>query len=414
MNSVIKIFNYQFTVKDLGFLLLTYFLMEGIFSWIFVRNSILTEGYIKLTSMVIYAFMIFKFFSLKTSEKIYLVLFTVVMLRLVGESLYKYDAFFRQLTMFTVLFPVVFTIFIKYLLRTLQIDLLEFVAKFYLVSYIVFMILFGRGFSFSLDYVDMEDYGPFSGDSRIIHASHILMMIIPLLWYIHQYFSDRKNKYLLIALFCVLVIVVHQHRSVWSSSLVAIFFFIMASIRNKQLTTSRFFAVAAQSVALLLLGYFFILNLAPGLIDFLADRFSEILDPSKEGSTGNFRIEQRDIYTAMFFERPIFGWTFEGFEMANPLVDWWPEMTGQHFHEGYTEMLFYQGIVGFVLKFSFLFYFVFKIFSKNLSPQSIILLSFGISGLVFSFNYVLPIVFWAHVGMGLFYLEETSRTVNSE
>jgi O-antigen ligase len=144
----------------------------------------------------------------------------------------------------------------------------------------------------------------------------------------------------------------------------------------------------------------------PDMIGFFADRFSEIFDPSKEGSTGNFRIEQREAYFKMFLERPMFGWTFEGFEMSNPLVDWWPEKTGQHFHEGYMEMLFYHGIVGLLFKYSFLIYLFFRMFSRQISQESIILLAFSLSGLLFSLNYVLPLIFWGHVGMCLFYLEQ--------
>ena len=88
------------------------------------------------------------------------------------------------------------------------------------------------------------------------------------------------------------------------------------------------------------------------------------------------------------------------------MVDWWPPMTGQHFHEGYMEMLFYHGIVGIVFKYSFLVYLAIKAFSKNLSGSSIILIAFGISGLVFSLNYVLPHIFWVMIGMCLYYLEK--------
>ncbi len=411
IDTSFRLLNTRFTVRAFALLLVSFFLMEGIFSWIFIRNSIVTEGYIKLAGLLIYAFMLYNFMNLTKGEKWIMVLFTLVMVRLVLESLSKYDSFFKQLTMFTVLFPVVYVLFMKYLLRYLQIDLLDFMAKFYLISYIVFMILFGRGFSFSLDMVDMNDYGPFSGDSRVIHASHILMMIVPMLWFIHRYVAERKLKFLGIAMFCLLVIVIHQHRSVWSSALVALAFYVMASVRNRTEKPGRYFNLIVQALALLLIGYFVLAALSPGFTGFLADRFSEIFDPSKEGSTGNFRIEQREVYGEMFFKRPVFGWTFEGFEMPNPLVDWWPEKTGQHFHEGYMEMLFYHGIVGLILKYGVLFYFLLKIFSKRLSPQSIILMSTGIAGLLFSFNYVLPLVFWGHIGMALYYLELDAVTV---
>jgi hypothetical protein len=336
------------------------------------------------------------------------------MLRLVLESLFKFDSFFKQLTMFTVLFPVVYILFIKYILRTMELDLLEFIAKFYLITYLIFMVLFGRGFSFSLEAVEMDDYGPFSGDSRVMHATHVFMIIIPFLWYLNQFITTRRNVFLLPVFLCVLIILVHQHRSVWSSTMVALFFYFIASLRNGVQSYAGAGKLGFGIVAVLLLSYFFASTLAPDFVEFLGSRFSEIFDPSKEGSTGNFRIEQREVYSEMFWDRPIFGWTFEGFEMPNPLVDWWPEMTGQHFHEGYMECFFTSGIVGLLLKYYYVFYLLYKIFSKNLSDQSIILASFGISGLLFSLNYVLPLIFFGHIGMCLYYFDRDEEWVADE
>jgi len=406
MNKIITILSYRFYVGEFLILFLTFFLMEGIFSWIFIRNSLIIEGHQKLLGILIYGFMLYKFGDLKKSERIIITVFSLLMLRLVLESLVKYNSFFKQLTMFTVMFPIVYIVFIKYIMRKMDVDLLEFLAKFYLITYLVFMALFGRGFSFSLEMVEMGDYGPFSGDVRIIHASHIFMMIIPLLWYLNQLLDTKKRKYILPLVICFGLIIVHQHRSVWSSTCVALFFYFISSIRNKIQNLSRIANLTIAAFIAVLVVCFFIANLMPGFIGFLSERFSEIFNPAKEGSTGNFRIEQREVYFQYFLDRPIFGWTFEGFEMPNPLVDWWPENSGQHFHEGYMEMLFYHGIVGLVFKYGFLVYLLFKAFSKNLSRESVILIAFCCSGLLFSFNYVLPLIFWGVVGMCMFYIEK--------
>lgn len=405
MNFVLRIFNYRFFVWEFLLLFFCYLLMENIFSWLIVPVSVVVLMYEKVLSIFIYAYVLYRFTSLKMVERVYVAVFTLIMARLVFESLAKYDSVFQQFTMFTVLYPVIFVIFIKSMLRSQDFDILEFIAKFHLFTYIAFMAIYGKGFSFSLDSVDMIDYGPFSGDSRIVHARSIFVLIIPFLWFLHSYITTRKNKFLIPFLFITTAILLHQHRSVWSSTLVALFFYLMSSLRNKKQSMPKLLTISIGSFVVLLFVYFFVSNLVPGFLDFMTDRFSEILNPAKEGSTGNFRIEQRETYFKMFLDRPIFGWTFEGFEMPNPLVDWWPEMSGQHFHEGYIEMLFYHGIVGLILKYSFLVYLLIKSFSKNLSIQSIILIAFSISGLVFSFNYVLPLIFWGHVGMCLYYLE---------
>jgi hypothetical protein len=380
--------------------------VENIFNWIFIRNSVIIEGYTKVLGVLIYGFVLYSFNHLKKTERIVVGIFTLFMIKLVLESLTHYDTVFKQLTMFTVLFPIIYVFFIKYIMRLFDLDLLEFMAKFYLVTYLVFMVLFGRGFSFSLESVEMDDYGPFSGDSRVMHASHVFMLIVPFLWYLNQYIHDRKNKYLIPFLICVVAIVLHQHRSVWSSTLVSLFLYLIMSKRNRFLNLSTTAGLFISGVTVLFIVGFFVSNLVPGFLDFLSERFSEIFDPSREGSTGNFRIEQRTVYSTLFLDRPLFGWSFEGFLMENPIVDWWPSGTGQHFHEGYIEMLFYHGIAGMLLKYGVLIYLCYKAFSKRLSEESIILIAFCAAGLIFSFNYVLPLVFWGFVGMCLFYLDK--------
>lgn len=414
MNRVIKIFGYQFYLKEFLVIFFSYLLMENIFSWLVLPNSIILLSLEKVTTLLIFFFVLYNFTNLKRNEKIYVGIFCFVVLRLIFESMFKYGKFFQQLTLFSVLFPVVFTIYIKCICRSLELDFLEFLAKFYIVAYLLMMIIYGRGFSFSLDSVQMDDYGPFSGDSRIIHARSILMMIIPFLWYFNKFLATYKIKYLLPVLFCLMVILVHQHRSVWASAIVSTLIFLFATIRNQFLSVSKVFNLVVVSLIVMIVAGILLAHISPGFMNLLSDRFSEILDPTREGGTGKFREDQREIYLSMFLKRPVFGWTFEGFDMPNPLVDWWPPKSGQHFHEGYVEMLFYHGVVGFLLKYWFLFYLSFKAFSKKLSRESIVLIAFSIGGLVFSFSYVLPLIFWGHVGLCLYYLEKTPHIVTSE
>ena len=406
MNSVIRIFNYNFYLKEILLVFATYLLMENIFSWLFVPVSIAVLGYEKVLSLFIYAFMVLSYLKLKQDEKIVVALFTLYMIKLMFESLFEFGHIFKQFTMYTVLYPVIFVVFIKYICRSYELDLLEFVAKFYLLTYLVFMVVYGRNFSLSLNAIEMDDYGPFSGDGRIVHARSVFMMIIPFLYFLNQYVKEKKISALFIVLFCMVIIIMHQHRSVWSSGMVAILVYGFISIRTNYKNIGRFTSILLGSIVTISLAYFFISNISPTLVAFLGDRFSEIFNPAKEGSTGNFRIEQRDVYFKLFLDHPIFGWTYEGFEMDNPLVDWWPKFSGQHFHESYMEMLFYHGIVGFLFKFSFLFYLMYQVFSKKLTEQTIILTSISIAGMVFAFNYVLPLIFWGHVGLCLYYLEK--------
>lgn len=405
MNTVLKIFNHRFYVKELLVLLFGYLLMEEMFSWLVMPDSNLVQNYEKGASILIAVFMLFSIGKLKTAERIYMVVFGLLMVKLVLESLNLYGSWFQQLTMFYVLFPVVLALFTKHICRVFHLDILEFLAKFYLVSYVVFMALYGRGFSFSLAEIEMNDYGPFSGDGRVLHSSKIYMMIIPFLWYLNQYILLRKGKYLVPLLFCFVLILIHQHRSVWSCTILSVLMYFAMLVRYSDRTISRIYTIGIGTLLLLAVAYVFVSNLFPGFIDFMADRFGEIFDPAKEDSTGRFRADQRETYGELFWQRPIFGWSFEGFEMPNPLVDWWPEKTGQHFHEGYMEVLFYHGLVGFVFKFSLFGYMLFKAYSRKLTQPTMVMLAFCLSGLLYSFNYVLPLIFWAHVGLCLFYIE---------
>lgn len=406
MNAVLRIFNYRFYVKELLIIFFCYLLMEEMFSWLVVPDSNFVQNYEKILSLIVTAFMVYSFGSLKTTEKIYLTVFALLMIKLVMESLYKFNTVFQQLTMFYVLFPVLFALFIKFVCRKFDLDLLEFLAKFYMVTYIVFMVWHGRGFSFSLAEIEMNDYGPYSGDGRVLHSSKIYMMIIPFLWYLNKFITAQKGKYLLPVLFCFTLILVHQHRSVWSCAIVSLFIYLGLAARANYKTIPKIYSVGVGAILILLLAYFFVSNLFPGFIDFMADRFGEIFDPNKQDSTGKFRADQREVYGELFWERPIFGWSFEGFEMTNPLVDWWPEKTGQHFHEGYMEILFYHGIAGFVFKFSLFLFVAFKAFSRRLTNQTMIMIAFCLSGLLYSFNYVLPLIFWGHLGLCLYYIEK--------
>lgn len=413
MNRVIKIFGYQFYVKEFLVIFFTYLMMENIFSWLVLPNSVILLAFEKITSLLLFLFVLYHFTSLKRNEQIYVGLFVFIMLRLVFESMFKFGNLFEQLTLFSVLFPVIYVIFIKAICRSLDLDLLEFLAKFYLVVYLLVMIIYGRGFSFSLDSIDMTDYGPFSGDSRIIHARSIFMMIMPMLWYFSRFLQTLKLKHLLLFLFCLVIILIHQHRSVWASALFALGIFFLLNVRSRLFNAPKIINLMIISIVLVIVVGIVVDNLAPKFVSFMSDRFSEILDPTREGGTGRFREDQREVYLKLFLKRPVFGWTFDGFNMPNPLVDWWPAKSGQHFHEGYVEMLFYHGIIGFLLKYWFLFYLAVKAFSKRLSRESVVLIAFSLSGLIFSFSYVLPLVFWGHVGLCLYYLERPEEEEES-
>jgi len=414
MDRVIKVWNYQFYLGELLVITLTFLAMENIFSWLLYPVSEVLLNYEKILTILIFAYLLYEFRALKTNEKVYLGLFTAFILKLVFESMIHYGNFFEQLTLFSILFPVVFAIYVKFLCRSLQIDFLPFISRFYLYLYLVFMLIYGRQFSFSLNEIEMKDYGPFSGDSRIIHARSIFMLILPMLYYLNQVVIHRHSKSLVPLMICLAAILIHQHRSVWASTMVALLIMLFASYRNRFINLSRLYQIMLVCVLIICFAGFILSAANPHLIDFFGQRAGEILDPNREGTTGEFREQQRLVYFQYVVQRPFFGWTFEGFNMPNPLVDWWPAKSGQHFHEGYMEMLFYHGIVGLLFKYIPIVYLLIKAFSKKLSQQSVILIAFCVSGLIFSLSYVLPLVYWGVVGMCFYQLEQDRIEQNDQ
>ena len=410
----IRILKYRFHLVEFLVLFLLYFFNEGIFSWLILPNSGLYENITKGISLLVYGYVLFSFPKLKREEKIFIVLFTLLMVKLIFESLYQYGNFFDKFTIFSVIYPVVYVVFIKAVCRSLDFDILELVAKFYLLTYLIFMAIYGHGFGFSLAQVDMDDYGPFSGDDRVIHARSILMIIIPYLWYLSQYIQKRKILDLLLFFLCFGIILIHQHRSVWSCTIFSTFLFILLTIRNNRKTASRFFTMFTTFAVIGTFVLVYISALKPGFLDFLGNRFSEILDPDREGGTGSFRIDQTVVYGEMIKQKPIFGLSFQGFYVRNPLVDWWDEGSGQHFHEGFIEILFYHGIVGLILKYSFFVIIAVKAFTRKLSQESVILVSFCLTGLLFSLSYVLPVIFFGHIGLCLYYLERKKNSYEAQ
>ncbi|HVF81677.1 MAG TPA: hypothetical protein VM884_07075, partial [Flavisolibacter sp.] len=229
-----KTFKSNWYWKEFLLLLFCYVLIEPVFTWTLIQQSFPHNNYLKILSLVIYLFVLFKFKIFNQVEKFCIGLFTFLILKLVIESIVTYGAVFRYFEVYTFLYPVIFVIFIKWLAKELCADLLVFTVKFYLVAYVVFMILFGREFSLTVRLIEMVDYGPFSGDARIIHAQSLLLIIVPFLWYLNKYVTTQKLWYLLWFYVCFLIILLHQHRSVWSTTIVATAVYFFMAVRSNR------------------------------------------------------------------------------------------------------------------------------------------------------------------------------------
>jgi hypothetical protein len=110
MNYTIRLGSYEFEVKELLLLFLTFFLMENIFSWLVLPVSTIVLMYEKLLSIALFGVVLFNFRKLERSEQVYLGLMGVFMVRMIFESMINYGSIFQQLTLFTILFPVAYIV----------------------------------------------------------------------------------------------------------------------------------------------------------------------------------------------------------------------------------------------------------------------------------------------------------------
>ncbi|MGN6180517.1 MAG: O-antigen ligase family protein, partial [Mucilaginibacter sp.] len=94
MNRIVRIFSYEFYIKELLVLFFTFLMMENIFSWLILPNSVVLLAYEKLMSLAIFFYVLYKFNNLELREKVYVLLFMGVMVRLIIESMHKYGVFF--------------------------------------------------------------------------------------------------------------------------------------------------------------------------------------------------------------------------------------------------------------------------------------------------------------------------------
>lgn len=408
MLASIRVLNYQIYLKEFLILFICFFFSDECFAWLFVRDAYLSEVASKALGLMFWGLSLCLARRMKVDEQVYLGIFTVWIVYLVLQSMLYFQKPFVHFQIYTVFYPVIYVIFLKYVFRTLSLDILGFMVRFHLVVYVLFMLFFGRDFSFSLAQTSYSG-GPFSGDSRIIHAQTLLVIIIPYLWYLHQFILKRRFSDFVFFTVCFVILLLHQHRSVWTATIVATvaYFFMLWRNSSKGIKGTGVFLTVTG--VLLVCALYFIVTIAPEFLNFFGMRFAEILNPEKTQGTGGFRLEQSKVYMVFILQRPLFGWGFYGYEMKNPLVSWWTDNTGHHFHQGYVEMLFYHGGLGLLFKYSSILFAFWKSFSRRLSNQSIILIAYVVSGLVFSFSYVLPLMFWGYAALCWHYIDNTKN-----
>jgi len=356
--------------------------------------------YQKVLVFVILMISLFFFFKWNKGDRICFLFFILLVVKLIVESFVNYRSILIYPSVFAVMFPFLYVYFIKNLFKHLNIDILKAFIVFIFLGYFLFMFFHGSEFDLSYTTMPVDAEGPYSGDSRILHANSILLIVLPFLYFLNKLFSKHRSSLSIIGFIVSLIIIlIHQHRTVWVTTIFSTLFLLFLKGNEKKL-------LRRVGLVTLIIAGIFVLTIftVPGFGQILLERFSDVLDPLNEDNTGGFRYLQVLAYLNYFIQKPIFGWTFSGFELSNPFIENWEEGSGHHFHDAYIEVLFYFGIIGFLMKYYPLYSIARKI-KKQLSDRSKILAAFSIAGFIYSFSAVPPLIFWGIVGVCLYSIE---------
>ena len=92
MKTILRIYQYDVYLKEFFILFFCYLLVEPCFSWTIIPSSSIDNTYVKVLSLLVYAFTIVNFKDFKTPEKIYIGLFTIFLVKCVFQSLALYGS----------------------------------------------------------------------------------------------------------------------------------------------------------------------------------------------------------------------------------------------------------------------------------------------------------------------------------
>jgi O-antigen ligase len=380
-----------------------------IVSYLFLVKYAYVTIYIKLLTAIMFIYSFISFYKWSKPDKIYFYIFLLFIVKLVIESIVNFGSLLAYPSVLAVIFPVLYILVIKNIFKNTAINILHVLCKTIILFYIIFMLFnigdFGFNITSNVFMENMDEIGPYSGDARILHARTIFLIMLPYLFYLSKSLKKPSISNLLILFFLILIILLHQHRTVWVTTIISTFLFV--SINNK--LHRKIFLVGIIITIAIIAAFLFI----PNLLDLFIDRFQDILDPFNEDNTSGWRYLQILSYIEYVIQKPILGWGMNGFNLPNPFIDFWEEGTGHHFHDAYIEIIFYFGIVGLFLKYYPLYKITKYMSLKKLSDNTRVLIVFCVSGLVFSFSYVPPLTFWGIVGVCLLYLEKDLKFIKN-
>ncbi|MCJ8163493.1 O-antigen ligase family protein [Pontibacter sp. E15-1] len=361
---------------------------------------------VKLNAGIAFLYSAYRFQSMSPYMRLVFVLITLYVFGMCMESYYKYNSFF--------IYPHVF-------LRLLLFYFVFFIYTFYKnndylqLRYIINFILIGFVLNVVLIHPDALSISSFTHHERGVNATTMYMLVIPFLYFASKYLFEGGIYNLAMSFIVVLAIIFFQHRTVWVCMvcILALYVYLVKFKAETSVNFGKLVPIAFVIVVLAMVSSAFLFSTHPEIIAKIQENFSDIENPSGQGTTGGWRYNQFLSYLPFIQDNFLMGMRFEGFELPiqfyrddidAPVFE---DGNGHHFHSFYVDVLFYVGLTGMVLFMMMQFYVVKKGFGRNvLNEKQIVILAFIVSGFVYGVSYILPYFFYAFLGLAIAYLEQ--------
>lgn len=246
----------------------------------------------------------------------------------------------------------------------------------------------------------------FNATERSTTAEETYYLLLPFCYYAVRYLQTIRLRHLITALLVLVMLIGFFHRTVWMAATAAIGVLSMlmhTSIRQHLgLTGIRLLPYLGLGIMAVLAFLMTHSQTAARLSGSLSESFSDIGNANSQGTSG-WRHEQRQLYWNRIVQRPLLGWSYEGYEDGELIIDdpESPDTKGTFIHSGYVNALYHYGLFGLSIHYGLLLStlaFMWRRFRRE--AGYIALFVFLTTGLVYSWSYQLPLFYWVLLGVG--------------
>ncbi|NDK55856.1 O-antigen ligase family protein [Pontibacter fetidus] len=363
---------------------------------------------IRGSAAISFVYSIFYFRRMSNYMKFAFALLTAYVFALVFESKYVYDSF--------MVYP---HVFLKVLLFYYIFSMYTFYKGHYHLKFVhlVYFILIFFWMNAILINPDALSISSFTHHERGIHSTSVYMMVLPLFYFMSNYFYKGGLYNLGMTFFVLLTIFFFQHRTVWvvTAVMLAIYYLLIKFKTPKPINfATKLLPVVTVMLVMGIASSAFLFSIHPEIIDKVMENFSDIENMESQG-TGGWRYQQWMSYLPFIQDNFVTGMRFKGFELPiqfyrddidKPVFE---DGKGHFFHSFYVDVLFYTGMIGLSLFLTAAFRPIYQGIKKfQLTTNQIILFTFVCSGFIFGISYVLPPFYYGVLGLCIVAMEKES------